>query len=208
MYTFVFEKEKDMTWKAGQHGLFTIIHKKIKDNTRPFTVASAPIENVVKLTTQITKSPSDFKKTLLELKKGMKIRIAGPVGNFYLKDNRPTLLIAGGISITPYRSMLKQIEADDNNNEKQINLLYLHSEKLYVFKDELDHIANQTSVKITYLDSRKALYEEIVKFTGKNMDNGNYFISGPKSMVESVSDELKNKNIKKQNIKKDVFFGY
>mgnify|MGYP001336623688 CR=1 FL=1 len=69
VYTFVFEKEKDMTWKAGQHGLFTIIQKKIKDNTRPFTVASAPIENVVKLTTQITKSPSDFKKNIVGIKK-------------------------------------------------------------------------------------------------------------------------------------------
>ena len=31
VYTFLFEKEKDVTWKAGQHGLFTITHKKIKN---------------------------------------------------------------------------------------------------------------------------------------------------------------------------------
>ena len=31
VYTFLFEKEKDLTWKAGQHGLFSITHKKIKN---------------------------------------------------------------------------------------------------------------------------------------------------------------------------------
>jgi len=51
---------------------------------------------------------------VVELKQGMKIIIAGPVGNFSLKDNNSALFIAGGIGITPYRSMLKQIEAEDN----------------------------------------------------------------------------------------------
>lgn len=47
VYTFLFEKENDLTWKAGQHGLFNITHKSIKKPTRPFTVASAPTENKV-----------------------------------------------------------------------------------------------------------------------------------------------------------------
>ena len=73
---FLFEKDKDLTWKAGQHGLFTITHKKIKNPTRPFTVASAPTENVVKLTIGISDDPSDFKKAMLELKQGMKISMS------------------------------------------------------------------------------------------------------------------------------------
>lgn len=28
MYSFLFEKEHDVTWKAGQYGLFSITHKK------------------------------------------------------------------------------------------------------------------------------------------------------------------------------------
>lgn len=169
-------------------------------------MASAPSENVVRITTRIKDNPSDFKQALLELNKGMKIRIAGPVGNFCLKDNNPTLLIAGGIGITPYRSMLKQIEAELNKSEKQIHLLYLDSEKLYIFKNELDEIAKKIPVKITYLDSRKELLDEIEKFSAINQDNGNYFISGPKSMVDTLTKELKSMNIKK--IKKDAFYGY
>lgn len=208
VYTFLFEKEKDLTWKAGQHGLFNITHKKIKKNTRPFTIASAPTENVIKITTKINDKPSDFKKAMLELTQGMKIRMSGPVGSFYLKDNRPTLLIAGGIGITPFRSMLKQIEAEKGTDEKQINLLYMNSEKSYLFKDELDEIANKASVRITYLDTRDNLHEEIDKFANSHKDNANYFISGPKAMVDTISMYLQNNNISKRNIKKDAFFGY
>ena len=95
-----------------------ITHKKIKNPTKPFTVASAPTENVVRLTMRIGDNPSDFKKAMLELKQGMKVKMSGPVGSFYLKDNNPSLLIAGGIGITPFRSILKQVEAEVEWNRK------------------------------------------------------------------------------------------
>ncbi|MBM7584475.1 ferredoxin-NADP reductase [Bacillus pakistanensis] len=208
VYTFLFEKEKDLTWKAGQHGLFSITHKSIKKPIRPFSVASAPSENVVKITMGISDDPSEFKKAMLELKQGMRVRMSGPVGSFYLKDNSPSLLIAGGIGITPFRSILKQIEAEGNGVAKQINLLYIDSKKSYVYKDELDGIANNTSINVTYLDSRNDLHQEIDKFTTLFKNNGKYFIAGSKSMVDSISIYLQDHNISKRNIKKDAFIGY
>ncbi|WP_164669696.1 FAD-dependent oxidoreductase [Virgibacillus doumboii] len=208
VYTFVFENDKDVTWQAGQHGLFNIIHNTVKKPIRPFSVSAAPAENTIKITTSISDNPSDFKNALLELEKGMKIKMSGPVGSFYLKDNSPTLLIAGGMGITPFRSMLKQIETEGNRVEQQINLLYMDSQKLYLFKDELDNIANSTSISVTYLDSREDLQQEIDAFTTSYANNGQYFISGSKSMVDSISTDLQNNNISKRNIKKDVFPGY
>lgn len=208
VYTFLFEKEKDLTWKAGQHGLFSITHMTIKNAIRPFSVASAPTENFIKITTIIRDNPSDFKKAMLELKQGMTITMSGPVGSFYLKDNSPSLLIAGGIGITPFRSIVKQIEVEESGGEKQINLLYIDSRKSYIYKDELDEIANNTSINVTYLDSRSDLHQEVDKFTTLYKNNGKYFIAGSKSMVDSISVYLKNNNISKLNIKKDVFIGY
>lgn len=204
--SFLFEKGEDLTWKAGQYGLFSITHKKIKNDTRPFSVASAPVENIVRITTTISNDPSDFKQALLELKKGMKVSMRGPVGPFYLSENRPTLLIAGGIGITPFRSILKQIEA--GKKENQIQLLYLDSKKSYLFKDELDEIAERASIRITYLDSKDELENEIEKFASLNQSDGQYFIAGPKGMVDAVSNYLKSRNVAKRNIKKDAFFGY
>ncbi len=208
VYTFLFKKEQDLTWKAGQHGLFSITHKKIKNPTKPFTVASAPTENVVRLTMHIGDNPSDYKKAMLELKQGMKIKMSGPVGSFYLKDNNPSLFIAGGIGITPFRSILKQVEAEWNGVEKQIKLLYMDRKKSYLFKDEMDEMVNKTSISVTYLDSMENLHQEIDKFATLNKNNGNYFIAGPKSMVDSISTYLQNNNVSKRNIKKDPFYGY
>lgn len=208
VYTFLFEKEKDLTWKAGQHGLFSITHKKIKKPTRPFTIASAPTENVVKITMSISDTPSDFKKAMLELKQGMKVTMSGPVGSFYLKDNSPTLLVAGGIGITPLRSMVKQIESEGYGVGKHIHLLYLDSKKSYIYKDELVTSANNTSITVTYVDSRNDLHQEIDKFSSLNKNIGIYYIAGPKSMVDSISSYLQDNNISKKNIKKDAFYGY
>jgi predicted ferric reductase len=157
---------------------------------------------------RISDNPSDFKKAMLELKQGMKVKMSGPIGGFYLKEDKPSLLIAGGIGITPFRSILKQLEAEGKAADHQIHLLYLDSKKSFINKDELDRIANNTSIGITYLDSKDDLHQEIDKFSNSDKNNGNYFIAGPKSLVESISTYLQNHNILKQNIKKDSFFGY
>jgi ferredoxin-NADP reductase len=208
VYTFLFEKEKDLNWKAGQYGLFSITHKSIKNATKPFSLASAPFENVVKITTRIGDHPSDFKKAMLELKQGMNMKMSGPVGSFCLEDNSPSLLIAGGIGITPIRSIVKQLEAEGGGNGKQIRLLYLDSNKSYLYKEELDGISGRTEIEIAYLNSRDDLHREIDKFADSNKDNGKYFIAGPKSMVDSISTYVQGKSIPKRNIKKDAFFGY
>ena len=206
VYTFVFEKERDLTWKAGQHGLFSITHKKVKNPTKPFTIAAAPSENVLKLTMKINDNPSEFKKAMLELKQGMTIGMSGPLGSLNVNDERPTVLIAGGIGITPFRSIIKQIEAEGNGNKKPIHLLYMDSEKKYMFKDELD--ANNDSISISYLDSRDDLHQEIDKLSTLYQNNGQYLIAGPKLMVDSISSYLQNSSISKKNIKKDAFHGY
>ena len=90
----------------------------------------------------------------------------------------------------------------------QYTFLYLDSNNSYLFKDELNGIAMNTSINITYLNSRNDLHQEIDKFSTLNKNDGKYFIAGPKSMVDSISSYLHNNSISKRNIKKDSFFGY
>ncbi|MDQ0157509.1 FAD-dependent oxidoreductase [Robertmurraya andreesenii] len=208
IHSFIFEKEKDLNWKAGQHGVFSILHKKIQKPTRPFSVASAPEENIVKITMVISEHPSEFKKAMLELSPGMKISMRGPIGPLYLDDKSPSLLIAGGIGVTPFRSILKQIEMVKGGIRNPITLLYMDSNKSYIYKNELDEMAKNPSIMINYLDSRDRLYQEIDRFTTMHKESGIYCIAGTKAMVDSVSVYLKGHGIPKRNIKKDVFMGY
>lgn len=207
VYTFSFEKGPDLTWKAGQYGLFSITHKTMKNATKPFSISSVSTENVVNITTRIGDNPSEFKKAMLELKPGMHMKMSGPVGSFHLDPESPSLLIAAGIGMTPFRSILKQTAAR-KGELKPIQLLYLDSKKSYLFKDELDGIASHPSIQVSYLDSRTDLDLEIDKFIAKHKGLGKYLVAGPKSMVESVAAYLQSKDVSKQNIKKDAFFGY
>lgn len=208
VYSFVFAKEEDLTWKAGQYGLFSITHKSINNGTRPFSISSAPDEDAVRITTRIGEQRSEFKSSLMELTPGMKIMMRGPVGPFYLRDNSPTLLIAGGIGITPFRSILRQLETAPNEAETRIHLLYLDGNRDYLFKDELADMEKRALVSVTYLDSRDELHQEIQKFSALHKNNGKYYVAGPKAMIESVTSCLQSDQVSKQNIKKDAFSGY
>jgi len=199
VYSFLFKKDQDLTWKPGQHGLFTITHKKIKNGTKPFTVSSTPSEGVVRITTKIGDNPSDFKQALLDLEPGMKISMSGPVGSFYVKDDSPALFIAADIGITPFRAILKQIEGENRANP--IKLLYLNNENLHIYKEEFKN------VDVDFITTKEQLMHEINAFAEKHKENGQYFVAGSKGAVNMVVEHLKSKNIAKRNIKKDVFVG-
>lgn len=205
--TFAFEIQNDLSWKAGQYGLFTITHKKLKKGTKPFSLSSAPAEHVVRITTRITENPSDFKKALLELKTGMKVSMSGPLGPFYLKKNGPVIFVAGGIGITPFRSMLQQLQLTEAQSGRPVKLLYLDGAHSHIYRSELDGYAANSAVSVDYLSSRDDLHAEVDRYATLHAD-GQYFVAGPKSMVDAVTVYLHNKKIPKRNIAKDAFFGY
>ncbi|WP_042354521.1 FAD-dependent oxidoreductase [Bacillus rubiinfantis] len=207
IYTFIFKKEQNLSWKAGQHGVFTILHKKINKPTRPFTLASAPSENIVKISMRIGENPSEFKKAMLELEQGMKISMRGPIGPLYINDDHPSLLVAGGIGITPFRAMLKEAEHHPNRTAP-LELLYISRGENFLYKDELAEIAKTTSIQVNFLNAREDLYQGIDEFITMHKHNGRFYVAGEKTMVDSVATYLKNKNIAKSQIKKDVFIGY
>jgi predicted ferric reductase len=208
VYTFIFEMGNDLNWKAGQHGVFTINHKKIKKPTRPFSVASASSEKKVKISMRIGDNPSEFKQAMLDLKQGMTISMRGPVGPMYIDNQSPALLIAGGIGITPFRAILKHIQLNRKDFAEQIHLLYIDSQESFLYKDELDGISNDVSIGISYHTSRDALYREVDKFISQHNNDGYYYVAGAKNMVDSISTYLKSNRILKRQIKKDAFMGY
>jgi len=204
--SFLFDKPAGLTWKAGQYGLFTIAHRKIQNATKPFSVASAPAENVIRITTLVRKNPSEFKRALMELAPGMKVVLRGPVGPFHLKDKAPVLFIAGGIGITPIRSILKQIEAEGSGGARQIRLLYVDGERRFLFREELDRIAAQSALDVEYLDSRDRLYRELDRLADSYRTGGRIMVAGPQSMVRQLAAELR--KFPGRNLVKDAFFGY
>lgn len=207
VYTFLFDACEPLKWKAGQHGAFVVKHAKIKKGTRPFSIASSPLENEIMISMKIGKQPSDYKKALLEMKIGMKMVLRGPMGGFYIDPTKATCFIAGGIGITPFRAMLKDIVMKEKNFKGKINLLYIDSTGKFLYHKELKEFAQNNHIEIDFFTDKIKLTERIKEMT-TNSEDTEYFLAGPKQMNDSIKDILLGQAVKKKNIKMDTFLGY
>lgn len=208
IYTFVFRSDKRINWQPGQHGVFTITHDKIKKPTRAFSIASTPEDGYIEISTRVGEKRSEFKQALMNLKPGMKMSMRGPIGGFYLHDSRPTLLIAGGIGITPFKSIVKNSNGSSKVVTEKLHLLYIDSREEFIYQDDFNKAADNNQFSVEYISKRDALTESIEEFVQNYKNNGNYFVVGSPNMTKSISALLKNHNINKKNIIKDTFIGY
>src|SRR5580700_11947518 len=106
---FHFEKPPNWTFKAGQCLDITLLDPTETDaegNTRTFSIASAPHEETLMVATRIRDTA--FKRVLQSMPLGSAVKIEGPSGNLTLHNNatRAAAFLAGGIGITPFRSIL------------------------------------------------------------------------------------------------------
>lgn len=196
-----------ITWKAGQHGIFTLPNKKVSGTKwRAFSISSIPSENKLQIATKISDKPSSFKAALKSLKPGEPIQIRGPYGWLYLQDySSPVVMIAGGVGITPFRAIFKELE---RGNERDVTMIY-SARETYLYKDELDAIAEKNEkIQIIYTHTK----EEVAAALEQTINNANkdtyYFISGAPGMVKGVTKKLQTAGIPKSKIITDSFRGY
>ena len=140
IYTFHFSPEYFQKYAAGQYIELVIPHdtpdkRGIK---RWFTLSSSPTEQEYALTTKFSDSKaSTYKKALLALQAGGKVKMSSPMGDFVLpKDKNINLIfVAGGIGITPFRSMIKWLI--DTEQKRQIHLIYAAKQRNQTIFTEL-----------------------------------------------------------------------
>ena len=109
---YYFEKPAGFQFKAGQFANDTPIdppEAAVEGNLRTFSLASAPLEEDLLVATRMPDTA--FKRVL---KQERKIKLGGPFGAFtlYSDSTRPAVFLAGGIGITPFRSMILQTASD------------------------------------------------------------------------------------------------
>lgn len=106
---FYFERPAGLEFTAGQFGNFSLIDAAEEDeagNMRSFSFASSPHDRELMIATRMR--PSAFKRQLAALPAGATLELQAPFGELVLEDDdRPAVFLAGGIGITPFRSMLR-----------------------------------------------------------------------------------------------------
>src|SRR5437867_5224323 len=141
---FHFERPSAFQFKAGQALDLTLIDPPETDaegNTRTFSIASAPQDTDLVIATRMRKSA--FKQVLASAPLTTFVEADGPMGSFTLHHNvtRSAVFLAGGIGITPFRSMIH--DAASRNLAQQLWLFYSNNRpEEAAFLDDLQRVAS------------------------------------------------------------------
>lgn len=200
--TFVFEPS-DIAWQPGQYASFDLPDATGEENNwrHWFTIASAPSENEIHITTRI--SDSIYKQSLSQLPIGVEVTISAPDGDFLWADDNPVILVAGGIGVTPYRSML--IEREATSKPLNARLVYYSRTDKFTFKEEFDQLMSEhPELEIIYISGEHITADGISKYAA-GIDKMPVYLSGPEPMVENIGKTLLERGV---NLKQDWFPGY
>ena len=227
---FQFEKPPEMTFKAGQFMDLTLIDPPETDaegNTRGFSINSAPDDPELTFATRLRDTA--FKRVLQNMPLGTVVKLEGPFGNLTLHNDasRPAVLLAGGIGITPFRSIVRR--AAHEKLPHRIFLFYANRRPEDApFLDEFRGLAREnpnftfipTMTEMSashhswkgetgYID-HELIVEHLLRNTppGSNLARPVYYIAGPPQMVAGLRTMLNNAAIDDDDIRTEDFTGY
>ncbi len=222
-FDFIFQKDKSFSFKPGQYMEWTLKHRSpdTRGNRRYFTLASSPTEDEIHLGVKFYPEPSSFKNRLLALPLGGEIIVAQKSGDFILPEdkNRELVFIAGGIGVTPFRSMVQYLL--DKQEKREITIFYSNKTVADIaYKEVFDRAQAELGIKTVYIITDKneksldtsirnghvdaqTIREEIPDYLAKQ-----FFISGPHNMVDAFESLLKSMGVPNKNIKIDFFPGF
>ncbi len=219
---FVFASSEPIRFRPGQYLEWTLGHHH-SDNRgvrRYFTIASSPTEPEVRLGVKFYQSPSSFKKALGGLSVGDTIVASHLAGDFTMpKDlNQKLVFIAGGIGVTPFRSMIKYLT--DRNEKRDIVLMYSNKTLAEIaYKDIFDAAEAQWGLRTIYtIDNPEAdmpawccggrITAQMIAEDVPDYKERIFYISGPQAMVTGFSNTLRAMGLPKNQIKTDFFPGF
>lgn len=221
-FSFIFKKENNLIFLPGQYMEWTLPHKSVdgRGNRRYFTISSSPTEKNLVITVKFYNSPSSYKNELQNINNKKRITASQVSGDFVLPNNinTPLAFIAGGVGITPFRSMIKYIL--DKNLKVNIILIYSNRTEDEILFPDLFKSAEKNGVKTLYVLTDKdnlpknwsglegRIESDTIKQAVPDYKTRLFYISGPQMMVINFKKLLTDISVPKNNIKSDFFPGY
>jgi ferredoxin-NADP reductase len=220
---FYFEKPKDFQFEPGQFADLTLIDPQETDaegNRRSFSIASPPHEEGLMFATRMRDTA--FKRVLRTLPFGTDLQLEGPYGGMTLDkaESRTAVFLAGGIGITPFRSMI--LEASKQKSRRQLWLFYSNRRlEDAPFLGELVEIQKSNSnyrliPTLTQPEgSRQTWTGEtgyinsamLEKYLG-SLTSAIYYTAGPPAMVAAMLEMLGKTGVQMNHIRSEEFSGY
>jgi ferredoxin-NADP reductase len=221
VYDYVFIPDHRLNFTAGQYAEWTLpLHKSdSRGNRRYFTIASAPSDTEIHLGVRVEqKYSSAFKQQLLEMKPGDEIFVSHLAGEFVLpkKTQQKFVWIAGGIGVTPFRSMMREIAA--RNETCDAHLFYCaNSETDFAYQKELEQLSEKIGSKISCVVAKPTsvwtgksgyITKEVIESEVPDYASRLFYFSGPPAMVENYVHLVRSMGVPKKQIRTDYFPGF
>ncbi len=220
---FHFEKPAGWTFKPGQYVDMTVLDPAETDsegNIRSLSIASAPHEGTFMVATRMRDTA--FKRVLKTMPLETKVKVEGPLGSFTLHRDasRPAVFLAGGIGITPFRSML--VNAARTGLANRIVLLYSNRRpEDSAFLSELQKIGDENKncqivCVMTEMEKSKRQWNGETGFIDKAMlgrfvpgtSAAIYYVAGPPVMVAAMNKTLAGAGVNEDDVRSEDFAGY
>lgn len=219
---FLFTPPHKLAFAPGQYMEWTLQHKRTdsRGNRRYFTIASSPTEDTLRLGVKFYPHSSSFKKALANLDRSTQIVGSQLSGDFTLPKNKEQKLafLAGGIGITPFRSMLKYLV--DTHQPRDIVLFYSNrnSDEI-VYQDVLAEantigirtvltLTNTSQIPADWKGLRGRVDETMIRQEVPDYMQRVFYLSGSHSFVTTSQALLRRLGIAEKNIKIDFFPGF
>ena len=197
------------------------VHADSRGNRRYFTIASSPTENELIMGVKFYPNGSTFKGTLGSLKRDDHVLAGSLAGDFTLPDDlrQKMVFIAGGIGVTPFRSMVKYMT--DMKQHRDVVMFY--SNKTYediAYKDVFDTAGNVMGMKTVYVITDPTTTALPVNMYSGMLDQNlvmkevpdwrerMFYLSGPHGMVTGFGATLSKMGVPESRIIKDFFPGF
>ena len=184
-------KEPIKKQRAGQFLFVRFPKDKALNESHPFTISSAPAEDVLRLT---IKASGNFTRDLFaRLREGTDAVIEGAYGMFDYKTGGPKQIwIAGGIGLTPFLSFIRDM---NGSLAHDVDFYYTvrHPEEA-LFMDEIraaDERNPHLKVHIRFSATEGSLtMDHILKNTEGNIKDYNVYLCGPLPMIQAFETKF------------------
>jgi ferredoxin-NADP reductase/Na+-translocating ferredoxin:NAD+ oxidoreductase RnfD subunit len=222
-WDFIFATNRKLAFTPGQYMEWTLGHEEpdSRGNRRYFTLASAPTENHLRLGVRFNDPSSTYKQAMLAMGRGDEIIAGQLAGDFTLRRVRsqPLIFIAGGIGITPYRSMIKYLL--DTHRHRPITLFYgAPTVSDFAYQEIWDQAERKLGIRTIRIVEKTdgmprgwaglvgRIQPEMIRTYAPHYQKAIFYISGPNVMVDAVKGMLRKMGIPDSQIKTDFFAGY
>lgn len=168
-----------------------------RENVRHLSIASIPEEGALRFTVDLAPT-SDFKRKLAALNPGEKAHLFKVKGQFVLGEPLPRRVrfLAGGLGITPVRSLVRQIE----HHRLPVDWRLAHVARgAFLYQAELSQLSGPQA------RLRRSEVERLVDEWTKDAPDAQWYVSGSARFVDGMVWLLRTRGVEDHQLRVENF---